>query len=323
MASLDDKLDSLEDGRKVAREAARLRSRIGQLEDLLATQQETIDKLRSGAIRIPLGRKPSGKKPSCFVRVIASDTHGAHIDTDAAAAFLADLEELKPAEIVLLGDHLDCGGWLAQHHVLGFVPETAVTFEDDVAQANNFLDEIQKRTTARTWYLEGNHEHRIVKQIIKMSMGSTRDTEFMLRLWGCKTVLGLGQRKIEFVRRDELQEGLRIRGAIKLGKCCFTHGTNTGQAATRKTLQQFKTNVCHGHTHRLESATTQSHEEQTLGAWCFGCLCKMQPLYYDTRVTDWSHGYGIQFVEPSGDFTTWVVPIIDGKSRLRMLLNRK
>jgi UDP-2,3-diacylglucosamine pyrophosphatase LpxH len=320
MGKLSDELQHAPTVRQRAAES----KRVAQLERIVEEQQATIESLRGKSIRIPLGKKPSGKRPSSFVRAIVGDSHGAHIDADAANAFLADLEELKPSEVVLLGDHLDCGGWLAQHHVLGFVPETAATFEDDVAAANQFLDAVQQRAPgAKVWYIEGNHEHRLVKHIIKMALGNQRDVEYLLRLWGCKAVLNLPARNIEFVRRDELQPGLRVRGAIKLGKCYFTHGTNTGIHATHRTLQQFKANVCHGHTHRICSATVQSAEEQTLGGWSFGCLASMQPLYYDTRTTDWSHGYGIQFVEPDGSFTTWPVPILDGKSRLRMLLNRK
>jgi hypothetical protein len=299
--------------------------RIRQLEALLERQIETIESLRQKRFKLPLGIKPSGRKPATFVRVIVPDTHGAHIDLGAANAFLEDLKELKPQETILLGDHLDCGGWLAQHHILGFVPETDATFADDCDAANSLLDEVDRRlaTGSRKWYFEGNHEHRIVKACIKQTCGNKRDTEFMLSLWGCKAVLNLKGRGYQFVRRDELQPGLKVRGAIKLGKCFFTHGKRTGSQASQRTLANFKANVVHAHNHRMMMATAQSAEDQTLGAWCFGCLCKMQPLYYDTDPTDWSHGYGVQFVEPDGSFTTWPIPIIDGKSRLRMLLGRK
>jgi UDP-2,3-diacylglucosamine pyrophosphatase LpxH len=317
--SLKEKLAATADSKEVSAE----KKRIKQLEKLVDQQQDALDRLRESRIHIPLGNKPSGKKAKAFVRVIVPDSHGVHIDHSAANAFLADMIELKPREVVMLGDHLDCGGWLAQHHVLGFVPETAYTFEDDCSAANHFLDQIGKRSQgARTWYIEGNHEHRIVKAIIKMTLGCRQDAERQLKLWGCKASLSLEKRGIEFVRRDELQPGLKIRGAIKLGKCYFTHGKNCGITATHKTLQAFKGNVVHGHTHRMSHASVQSAEEQMMGAWSFGCLCKMQPLYYDTNPTDWSHGYGIQFVEPDGSFTTWAIPIIEGQSRLTLLLNR-
>jgi UDP-2,3-diacylglucosamine pyrophosphatase LpxH len=319
MGSLEAEVRAKDDAKVVSAE----KKRIKQLEKLVEQQAEAIERMRRPHPQIPLGSKPSGKRASAFVRVIVPDSHGIHIDHTAANAFLADLKELQPREVVMLGDHLDCGGWLAQHHVLGFVPETAYTFEDDCHAANHFLDQIGKRVTgARSWYIEGNHEHRIVKAIIKMTLGCQRDAETQLKLWGCKAALSLEKRGIEFVRRDELQPGLKIRGAIKLGKCYFTHGKNCGSNATYRTLQQFKANVVHGHTHRMSHASVQSAEEQMLGGWSFGCLCKMQPLYYDTNPTDWSHGYGVQFVEPDGSFTTWAIPIIEGKSRLTLLLNR-
>ncbi len=319
MGKLTNKLDAT----PTTQEVTASQRRINQLEKQLDGYEQTIERLRRGRLKLPLGVKPSGRTSGSFVRVIMPDSHGANIDTPAANAFLADLKELQPREIVMLGDHLDCGGWLAQHHVLGFVPETTYSFSDDCDAANQLLDSIgQRSASSRKWYIEGNHEHRIVKTIIKMTLGHQRDSERMLNAWGCKASLSLKERGIEFVRRDELQPGLKIRGAIKLGKCFFTHGKRCGITATHKTLQQFKGNVCHGHTHRMSHASVQSAEEQMLGAWSFGCLCKMQPLYYDTDPTDWAHGYGIQFVEPNGHFTTWPIPIIEGKSRLTMLLNK-
>lgn len=100
---------------------------------------------------------------STRLRIIIPDSHGNHIDEGAMSAFLADLKSLKcdkSTEIVMLGDHLDCGGWLAQHHVLGYVAEIGETsYVNDFKSANFFLDEIMSRANGATiHYIEGNHE---------------------------------------------------------------------------------------------------------------------------------------------------------------------
>lgn len=111
--------------------------------------------------RIEPVKQPPKARPGKddFVRVIIPDSHGDHIARHAAAAFLADCARLNPHEIVMLGDHLDCGGFLAQHHTMGYVAETETSYEADVMATNQFLDEIQKAAPrARIKYLEGNHE---------------------------------------------------------------------------------------------------------------------------------------------------------------------
>ena len=143
------------------------------------------------------------------------------------------------------------------------------------------------------------------------------------------TVQGREQRRHPAVAAQGIQLGVdihrkercRVLGTrpLQLGKCLFTHGVATGPNASQKTLSQFKTNVCFGHTHRVSTAMQESAYEPSLGAWSFGCLCKRVPLYYDTRPTDWAHGYGLQIVEPSGVFFTIQVPIIDGRSLLPAL----
>lgn len=113
---------------------------------------------------------------STRLRIIIPDSHGNHIDESAMSAFLADLKLLKcdkSTEIVMLGDHLDCGGWLAQHHVMGYVAEISETsYVNDFKSANFFLDEIMIRANGATiHYLEGTHECTAVDTEILTPMG--------------------------------------------------------------------------------------------------------------------------------------------------------
>ena len=293
---------------------------IKRLTGIIEKQQTTIDDMRAAKFKMKLGRrKKPGKKT--FVRVIIPDTHGNHIDMTAASALLNDLELLDVKQVVMLGDHIDCAGFLALHHVAGFVPDCDYTYEQDVAACNEFLDQVQQRTgNVETYYIEGNHEVRVARQILKMTLRNRRDTEYMMSLYGPEAVLNLERRGITWVDRGKCYHGLNKKGTIRLGKCLFHHGTRTGVNSAQANLNDIGGNVVFGHTHRVASATKETIDG-TIGAWSVGCLSQLHPLYGDTRISGWSHGYGIQIVEQDGTFLHITVPIIEGKSLLGHLLN--
>ena len=126
---------------------------------------------------------PRKRTGSDVVRVIIPDTHGCLADQKAIAAMLADIKLLDPQEIILLGDHVDCGGFLAQHHVMGYVAETNYTYEEDLAAAATFLDSLRLAApNARIEYLEGNHERRVETWCVTQVLRHQKDAEGLRRL---------------------------------------------------------------------------------------------------------------------------------------------
>lgn len=290
-------------------------ARIRELEKQVEVQQEKIERMRKAKkFTLPSlrNRKSDGDG---FVRVIIPDTHGSFIDKKAFAAFLADLEILRPSHVVHLGDALDCAGFLALHHTLGFVAQADYTFEDDCNATNAMLDEVQKRVYGQFDLIEGNHEARIDKEILKWTIRSPRDAAYFQRMWGVEQHLHTKERGIRFIRRGQCYDGLKIPGTIDLGDCLGRHGTAVGRNAAQRTVDDFSTNVVFGHTHRMAMAT-KTTAKRVCCAWSFGCLCKLQPLYCDTNITGWSHGYGVQIVRKGSGFLTLQIPIIHGKSFL-------
>jgi predicted phosphodiesterase len=305
----------LDSQRKSSRQAAEIKALKAEVERL----EKALSASRKSKLRIPTG-KPRKSGKGAYLRVVFGDSHGHHADWRAVNAMLDDFRRLNIRQWVHLGDAIDCGGWLAQHHTLGYVPQAAYSFEDDVAAANQFFDRLQAAApNADSWLLCGNHDGRIEAEIIKATLGNVKDCEAMLRRWGPEAVLHLEQRGVKFIRRDRHYDGVRTKGTMRLGKCLFTHGTYCGKNAAAKTLSMFKANVCFGHTHLEDMDRQQSACDSVIGAWSFGCLCDAAPLYGHTRPNDWSHGYGLQIVEPSGDFLCIQVPIIDGRSLLHPL----
>jgi UDP-2,3-diacylglucosamine pyrophosphatase LpxH len=253
-----------------------------------------------------------------MIRVVCPDSHGEHVDQKARDAFLGDLKRLAPQEIVMLGDHLDCGGTFSLHERT-YTNEMCESYEDDCAAANTFLDMIQTRApNARIYYIEGNHEQHVERWAVR-NFFNHKDAVGLLEAYGPETALRLKKRGISYYKRSTHYMGLSIPGAIKLGKCFFVHGVSHAKHTAASHLVRFGANVVFGHVHRMQSANERTVTSDGFGAWCPGTLAKLQPLYAHTAPTSWSHGYGVQFVAKSGQFIHVNVPIHKGKSLLHAM----
>lgn len=299
--------------------------RIRFLESQLEEQQERFERLAKSKFKMPAAASKPRKEGNHHVRILIPDTHGCLVEPTAWAAFLRDIQSLSASvrEIIWLGDHLECGGFLAQHHVLGYVAQTEYTFEDDVAAANHALDQIATVCPhASQDYLEGNHELRIEKFCVNAAVKNGIDAEFLRKQIGPQSVLHLGKRNVQFIRNGTCYDGLRVPGAIKRGKCHFLHGARHGRNAIAETLADFGANVVMAHIHTAGQASSQTVESGEIVGWCPGCLCQRQPLYKHSQITRWTNGYGLQLVQGDGSFLHINVPIIDGKSYLLQLTER-
>jgi DNA-binding transcriptional regulator WhiA len=250
---------------------------------LMAVNRRLIEDLHGTekARRLVITKPKKSKASKEWIRVIIPDSHGSHIDKEAAAAFLNDLSALNPREIVMLGDHVDCGGFLAQHHVLGYVAEIHTTsYHQDCAAANDFLDEIMKRApNAEIHYIEGNHEKRFETWAVTTSLRHPQDAEDLRRAFAPEFRLHLAERGIKYYRRSEFYHGLNIPGAIKLGKCHFVHGISIAKNAAAVHVSRFAGNVVYGDTHRGDWCPTRLVNVGIVAAWNPGCLCYDEETY--------------------------------------------
>jgi hypothetical protein len=308
---------------KIRRERDAWKKQEQDLEHVIGIMQQRIERQSRKMFKLPRGQSPA-VKGGHWHRVIIPDTHGSLIHKAAAGAFLRDLEYLRPREVVLLGDHLECGGFLAEHHTWGYIAQSEYTFVDDEHAANGFLDSVQAacpQVVEGDWhYIEGNHERRIETWCITKALRSGRDAQWLLSRLGTEATLSLPRRGIKYYRQAEMYCGLPVRGTIKLGHCLFTHGSSTADDAPAKMLAKFATNLIFGHIHRIRSLTKHFVGTGDLTAHSDGCLSEKVPLWRHTDPTTWSHGYGVQVVRPDGCFLHITVPILEGKSLLGPLL---
>jgi predicted phosphodiesterase len=269
--------------------------------------------------------RPSVSKKTVgdIIRVIIPDTHGSKVDKLALEACLGDVKSLDCSDIILLGDHVDCGGFLAQHHTMGYVSESAYTYEHDIAETNAFLNTLQSVAPKATIdYLEGNHERRIEQWAVTQTLRNQSDAEFLRRAFSPEYLLQLSKRGISYYRQGVYYDDLPLPGTIRRGKCYFFHGSSTSKQATTVTLNSFAGNVVFGHTHREQSSSARPVHAGQIKAFNPGCLCELQPLWQHTNPTSWTHGYAVQIVARSGNFLHLNIPIVDGKSLLGSLASK-
>ncbi len=297
-------------------------ARVKELERLCEQQAEQLEQLAKAKWSLPAA--PKRVAGGSYIRIIVPDSHGCMAHKPSLAAFLSDLKQLGTnaiREIIMLGDHLECGGFLAQHHVANYVAQNEYTFEDDLNATNCFLDQLQDTCpVACIDFLEGNHERRMESWCVTQTLRHKADAKYLRSLFNPATKLNLATRHINLFEQGKFYDGLSIPATIRRGKCFFTHGIRAGKGSTAATLADFAGCVVHGHTHTAAGASGNTIHSGRIVAYCPGCLCELQPLWKHTQPTNWSHGYGVQFVNKGGEFTHLNVPIDGGVSFIGPLL---
>jgi hypothetical protein len=305
------KRDQDESKRKIAALEAQLRMTVEALDVARKQKRVRVKQL-----------KPRPRLKGDRIRLIIPDTHGAKADPAAISSCLADAKAIAPHEVILLGDHVDCGGFLAQHHTMGYVAESDYSYEEDIAHANAFLDSLQDAAPdAVIEYLEGNHERRVETWCVTETLRHRRDSEMLRRAFTPEHLLDLAARGIRYYRLSEFYDGLPVPGVIKRGKVFFFHGFSTAKNAAAATQAKVAGNCVFAHTHRAQSDISKPMGAGVVGSWNPGCLCIPQPLWQHGRPTDWTHGYAVEFISRTGNFLHLNVPIIDGQSLFTSLIH--
>ncbi len=302
----------------------KLKARIRHLEHELSAAAGSAERLRTlKTVKVSPG--PSRKRDKeDRIRVAFGDMHGMKADGPAISALLADIGTLDPDEIIIGGDMADCGGFLAQHHTMGYVAETDYTWEEDIAATNAFLNALQTVAPRATIdYLEGNHENRVERWIITQTLRHRKDARLLRSILGPHKMLRIKERGITFYARNEQHGSCRQPGFVQKGKCFFVHEVTSGRNAASAALNKVGGNVVFFHTHTSDSAVGFRPGIGNIGAWNPGCLCELRPMWQHTRPNDWTHGYAVQMVARSNQFLHINVPIVDGRSLLIPFTSKK
>jgi len=301
---------------ELKREVSALRKDREQLLEEYADAQQARKVLRS-----PSSRPKAGKADT--VRMVFGDVHGMRMDHKAVNAVLQDIRLFQPDEIVLLGDIVECGGWLAKHQPVGFVASCDYSYQEDIQAADWFLEEIQMAAPeAVIHYIEGNHEDRVERWVVDQVSAHKREAEFLLNLCGPRQLLRIEDRGIHWYSRHEAHVAGLPRGWIKLDKMHYTHSLTYSKNAARQAAERAAGNVTYGCTHRADTATIILPAVGIVKAFNPGCLSQMQPIWRHSDPTGWSQGYNVEFIARSGNFQVVPVPIWRGESLAGAMIDR-
>jgi UDP-2,3-diacylglucosamine pyrophosphatase LpxH len=226
------------------------------------------------------------------------DSHGHHIDWEAAEAALAFVRFYKPGIIYMLGDHVDFAA------LSRFVasPAERASLMVDVNAAQAFLAKVRKSAPkAEILYLKGNHEARMQKFLW------TRAAEL-------EGVAGL--RVPQLLKLSDYGIAWEETGAhMATPKLLVKHGDIVRSRSGVSANAEMDRNGCavvHGHTHRA-CVTFKRIRTGMMAGVESGCLCKYDPGYMGSQTADWAQAvsYGAIDLRGSG-YSASVAPIVNG-----------
>jgi len=224
------------------------------------------------------------------------DTHRPFHDERAWQTMLKAARHFSPNVVIVLGDFADCYSISAHDKS----PERKESFEEEIADVNAGLDEIEAATPiAERHFVAGNHEYRLDRFL-------RTNAPPLFSMLKIEKLLRLKQRGWHYTPYQR---------ALKIGKLHITHDEgNAGPYAHERARASFESNVVIGHTHRMAvsyrgNAAGKAH----IGAM-FGWLGDLESIDYTHRVKaqQWQHGFGIGYLLKSGVVHLSPIPIIEG-----------
>ncbi len=205
---------------------------------------------------------------------------------------------IQPDVVVDLGDLID--NYAVSDHLKEV--DRPPTLDQEIESANACLDDMDAWRAKTSIFIEGNHETRLKRHLLKHSPA-------LSNLVKIEKLLRLRERGWSFHPYGT---------HAKVGKMHFTHCINgrAGPQAHRQALATYQHNVAIGHTHRMSTvyggnALSESHVGAMLG-W----LGDVEWIDYTHRAearASWQLGFGVGIIEPNGTFHLQACPIINGK----------
>lgn len=215
-----------------------------------------------------------------------------------ALQFIADFQ---PAAIILGGDMVN-GGCISHWNEKN--PRTTEGFrlkdEFDIVRKTLLepLYNLLPDSTRKIW-IQGNHE-RFVDDFFLKHPGFEG-------LFGVAKDLQLTENGWEFYDHGEL---------ARIGKCFYGHGEKLGgQYHAAKALAVYQRNIRYGHHHTAQAATGVSAVDRKdfHDAKSVPCLAQRNPGYAQNQPNRWVNGLLFGEALKSGEFTDFVVTMVNNK----------
>lgn len=248
---------------------------------------------------------PRSSSPSAAntrVTVVLNDIQVPFQDKRVLSLVLKFVDELKPDEVVLNGDVVDC------YSISDFDrdPLTKASLSREIREAGQLMHRL--RNIPRKVWIGGNHEDRLRRHVWKntklISGMDDKTRAVVVTAMGFPEVFGLGEYGFDWVPYG---------GLYKIGKLTATHGSmvrrHSGDSG-RAHLDKYGTSVIIGHTHR-GGITYRRDVRGVHAAYENFCLCRLDPEW--TQHPNWQHGFSVVHTDVrSGFFNVQSIPILPG-----------
>lgn len=178
-------------------------------------------------------------------------------------------------------------------------PRRVNQLSGELAVVNERLDEIDAVGADWKHFIEGNHEYRLARYLVK-------NAPALVDSFSVPELLHLADRGWSFTP---------YRSYLKVGKLMATHDVGVaGAYAAFRAGAAFEHSVITGHTHRVTStyfsnAVGESHVSMTLG-W-LGSQEEIDYLHKIKTTRDWQHAFGVGLSMPDGCIHLHAAPIVE------------
>ena len=216
--------------------------------------------------------------------MVISDLHGSFIDKKAYSVAMEYMQDYKPDNVVINGDLLDF--WSLS--TFDRNPERKYDLQKELYQGRQIFDDIRKVVgkKAKIYYLEGNHEARLLKFIWRNPELEGVDALKLPQLLECNKY------DVKFLGADP-SYWKKTNGHLKIGDTIVMHGDNRLNGAStskhsgysaKNTMTTMLSSVVIGHNHRLAHIKQRTPTSLLTGIES-GCLCQL------TGTANWMQGF--------------------------------
>ena len=269
------------------------------LEEIDAKEFEKLKKQQTLDWKIAKGGKPISKNKNWVKYIVFGDSHIPKHNEIVLRCMLKVMDDEKFDGIINGGDFMD------MDPISHWTKNKRKTLEgrrlmEDYVIANQVLDEMDKRlpSNAEKYFFWGNHEdwyNQFIEEVPAMEGYGDPNTELKLEERGYKIY---PYNHIEY-----------------FGKLGITHGIYASTTATKKHMDELKTNIMHFHVHtQAELYASSEARELSFGGYSVGCTCDLAPGYMRGRPHKWTHGFATLDVnKKTGAFFVDLKRVVRGK----------
>lgn len=221
-----------------------------------------------------------------------SDLHIPFEERSVVAEFLNSVKKERPQVIIIGGDLIDFSS--ISRHITH--PDDIMPLEYEIKKTVDFLKRLRKVAgkNATIYWLEGNHEQRLIKYIM-------RNAEELAKLREL-TIDAL----FELYRKDIDVIFVESNTVLKIDDWVFRHGHEIGYGSTvpgnnaRKGIYNYGMNYIQGHIHRGNIIHIKQFNKILTGVEN-PCACKLNPRYAN-GFSGWHHGWTVLKKDKKGDW---------------------